>query len=335
MIALAVQHAAPIDVVTVTEDRAHVQRRASLDLGAGITRLRIDDVAPVIADKTLRVRASSNDVAVGEAKVVRRQVAAEPAEAHAALVRELEERVRASEVGVASLKRMQAAITLLHEAQRRVLEELAEDAARGMSEASGERAARAFEERERAAYVEALEAQHAQRELDKTIARLRSRLAQAGHKTMRVVASIEMTLSCSAAAKTDLVVEYLVPGACWRPEHTATLGKDGNLNVATDACVWQNTGEDCEHLGTDNVWDRSRRTNGAIEPHRMSDSGCRRRRVARHHHGAHSQSVQFGDERCGVCPGRVAEGDEPCQLYRGGRFDRNRQHSETFSLEFI
>jgi len=39
-----------------------------------------------------------------------------------------------------------------------------------------------------------------------------------------------------------LVVEYLVPGACWRPQHTATLAE--RLTVTTDACVWQNTGED-------------------------------------------------------------------------------------------
>jgi hypothetical protein len=235
----------PIDTVTVTEDRAHVQRRTSVELAAGITRVRIGDVAPVIADKTLRVRASEG-VAVGEARVVRRTVATEPAEAHVALLREHEERMRASELGAANVTRLQAAIALLQEAARRVLEELAEDAARGMltDAAAAQRAAGAFEERERAAYTELLEAVRSQRELEKTIERLRSRLAQSGHTTVRVVACIEMTLSASAAKKTELVVEYLVPGACWRPQHTATLAKDGALVVATDACVWQNTRED-------------------------------------------------------------------------------------------
>ncbi len=241
---------APIDAVTVTEDRAHVQRRVSVDLPAGITRARIDDVAPVIADKTLRVRASGG-VAVGEARVVRRKVATEPAEAHATLVRELEERTKARDVSYASWKRTQAAIALLHDAQRRVLEELAEDAARGTLLAqgqdaeAGERAVRAFEERERAAYTESLDVQRELRDIDKTIERLRTRLAQSGHTTTRVIASIEMTLSsASAQTKSELVVEYLVPGACWRPQHTATLEPDGALTVSTDACVWQNTGED-------------------------------------------------------------------------------------------
>jgi hypothetical protein len=32
-----------------------------------------------------------------------------------------------------------------------------------------------------------------------------------------------------------------------------------------------------------------------VKSHRVSHDGCRRRRVAGHHHGAHAQSVQFGE----------------------------------------
>jgi hypothetical protein len=234
---------APIDSVTVTEDRAHVHRVASIDLPAGITRVRIEDVAPVIADKTLRVRASGAQA--GDARVVRRKVATEPARVHAELVRELEEKRRARELGASNVKRLQTAIVLIQEAQRRVAEELAEDAARGSltDVAEAKRAAGAFEQREQAAYAEALAAQRAQRDLEQAIARLEARLTQSGHTETRVVAAIELTLRASAATKTDLVVEYIVPGACWRPAHTATL-RGGALAVTTDGCVWQNTGED-------------------------------------------------------------------------------------------
>ena len=44
---------APVVEVTVLEDRAHVVRRGQLELGAGVTRLKIAGVAPVLADKTL------------------------------------------------------------------------------------------------------------------------------------------------------------------------------------------------------------------------------------------------------------------------------------------
>ncbi len=233
-----------IDTVTVTEDRAHVKRTRSIDVAAGVTKVRIEDVAPVIADKTLRARASGG-VAVGEARVVRRVVTTEPAEAHADLVKELEAKTREVESAQTNIRRFQASIALLYEAQKRVLEELAEDAARGTlgDASSSQRSAGAFEERERAAYAEILAAHKTKRDLDQHVARLRARLARAGHKDKRVVAAIELVLSAPAACRCDLVVEYIVPGACWRPQHTATLDAK-NLSITTDACIWQNTGED-------------------------------------------------------------------------------------------
>jgi len=243
---------APIDAVTVTEDRAHVKRCGVVEVAPGVTRVRIEDVAPVIADKTLRVRASGG-VSVGEARVVRRTVSTEPAAAHAPLVRELEECVRRGELGAARVARLETAITLLDEAQYRVMEELADDAARGSSPGDGSlatRAVRAFDEREAATYADVLAARREQREIEETLGRLRARATQVGHKATRVVASIEMTLvsTASETVKSELVVEYLVPGACWRPQHTATLRKDGALSVTTDACVWQNTGEAWESV---------------------------------------------------------------------------------------
>ena len=57
----------------------------------------------------------------------------------------------------------------------------------------------------------------------------------------------------------------------------------------------QDAGEDRELLGMDGVGDRPGRADGAIESHRLRDDGCRRRRIARHHHGADAQAVQFAD----------------------------------------
>ena len=55
----------------------------------------------------------------------------------------------------------------------------------------------------------------------------------------------------------------------------------------------QHAGEDRELLGMDAVGDRPGRTDRAVEPHRARHDGGGRRRVARHHHGAHAQAVQF------------------------------------------
>ena len=57
----------------------------------------------------------------------------------------------------------------------------------------------------------------------------------------------------------------------------------------------QDAGEDRELLRVDGVGDRAGRADGAIKSHRLRDDGCRRRRVARHHHGADAQAVQFAD----------------------------------------
>jgi uncharacterized protein (TIGR02231 family) len=106
------------------------------------------------------------------------------------------------------------------------------------------RALSAFDGRERAAYADLAAAEIARREADQTLARLQARLARTGHRAERVVAAVELTLFCDEPRNAEVVVEYLVPGACWRPHHTAALGDDGTLEIRTDACVWQNTGED-------------------------------------------------------------------------------------------
>jgi uncharacterized protein (TIGR02231 family) len=233
----------PIDAVTVTEDRAHVQRRATIDLPAGLTRAVIEDVAPVIADKTLRIRA---DGVKAEARVVRRKVTTQPVEAHAALVKELEKRTRDVEECNARVRSQKVAVALADEADKRVLTEIAEDAARGLftDTAGAQRSIQAIEEHERTALADLHAAEVALREAERTLARLRRRLAETGHTTERVIADLELTLAADTTRKSEIVVEYLVPGACWRPHHTATLAKDGTLTITTDACLWQNTGEE-------------------------------------------------------------------------------------------
>lgn len=60
-----------------------------------------------------------------------------------------------------------------------------------------------------------------------------------------------------------------------------------------------------------------------------------RRRIPRHHHGAHAQRVQLGDEQRGIIPRRVAQGDEPDQLHRRRRSGGDRQHAEALVLKLL
>ena len=80
---------------------------------------------------------------------------------------------------------------------------------------------------------------------------------------------------------------------------------------------------------------RSRRTDGAVQTHRVSHDGGRRRCVAGQHYGAHAQPVQFGDQRCRIGARWVAERDEPGQLHRRWQPSRNREHAESLSLQLV
>jgi hypothetical protein len=85
----------------------------------------------------------------------------------------------------------------------------------------------------------------------------------------------------------------------------------------------------------DGVGDRPGRTDSSVEPHCFRHDGRSRRRIARHHHGAHAQSVQFADERRRVWARRIAESDESCELHGRRGPGGDRQHSEALCFEFV
>jgi uncharacterized protein (TIGR02231 family) len=60
-------------------------------------------------------------------------------------------------------------------------------------------------------------------------------------------ATIVLKVELEASQELEIEIDYIVPGACWRPYYTAELD-DGeqSLQFRTDACVWQRTGEDWE-----------------------------------------------------------------------------------------
>jgi hypothetical protein len=92
-------------------------------------------------------------------------------------------------------------------------------------------------------------------------ARVRDRRAGAAHLAparphvrdrpgqRRGAAEVIVEVWAAAAGHYTVQVDYIVPGACWRPYHRAQLvelvqGKDPVLHFASEGCVWQNTGED-------------------------------------------------------------------------------------------
>ena len=59
----------------------------------------------------------------------------------------------------------------------------------------------------------------------------------------RCDASILADIRTEESGRYSLEIEYIVPGACWRPRHRAFMNGD-TVRFESDSCVWQNTGED-------------------------------------------------------------------------------------------
>jgi uncharacterized protein (TIGR02231 family) len=246
--------ALPVVAVLLSEDRAHVERRGSVRLAAGRTLVRIEPVAPVLADKSLTValgRGGAAAVRVGSVRVERRRVVDpgdRPADV-AALERELVETERTLARLDAGRAALEAEIAALDALSDRTLAEVAEEAAAGRAEPDRWRAQlRAVAEARADADGRRLEIGRRAADTAKLVADLDRKLDEAGNVGTRMTAAIVVELTADADVEVELRVDYLVPGACWRPWHTAELcdegGGRGRVRLRSDACVWQSTGEE-------------------------------------------------------------------------------------------
>lgn len=253
----------PVVLVTLLEDRAHVVRRGSLTLAGDGERVRVERIAPVASDKTLAVSViEGSGVTVVDSRIRRRAVVrlrddvASPAELHAE--REALERERdALTVQLAALRSERdlsaREAAALDRATTLALAELSEDVAWG-TEVEATWGARLDElaRAQGALGVRQVELDLEIGRLDLVLARLSLRIEALDGPADEERADLEIDLRGPAGAQVSLRVDYAVPGACWRPCHTARLiqpaapaaGAATEVEIDTDASVWQNTGED-------------------------------------------------------------------------------------------
>ena len=272
---------APVVRVTLLEDRGHVVRRGRMALAAASERVRVPGLAPVASDKTLAVRVLEGDgVVVADARIRRRAVvrlldggedateangdaAAASLEAERA---ELDRRrlALAAELDQARSHRdlLVQQLASLGQVAELSLADLAQDVAWGA--AVGEDWAGRLDQLAAEEQAVADQVAEIERSLDCTAAELRRldvRIAQLSSPADRETAELEVDLRGPAGAPVELEIEYVVPGACWRPQHTARLLEGAGADPAgadspararvlwsTDACVWQNTGEDWDRV---------------------------------------------------------------------------------------
>ncbi len=240
---------APVVEATLMEDRAHVIRRGRQPLPSGTTSLWIRSASPAIVEKTLAVSVRGGQASVINTVVTRR---------HIHLDTDKPEQLRVIDDALVNLKRDEARLgaelertrsdgILVREAQGLTVKELVEDCAWNTGLEGKEEDIHRFTETEMTLIEQAVALEEQISDLAKKRRDLEARRRAAQDAGSNEVSDIEVKLSADAPNEIELQIEYVVPGACWRPQHTAQLVEDkieGNqVLFATDACVWQNTGE--------------------------------------------------------------------------------------------
>ncbi len=249
---------APVVEVTLLEDRAHVVRRGTAQLAAGVHRLRIEEVAPVLADKTLCgaiavVGMADDDDAspqVSDLRLRRRQVARsqERTEKTQDLQQQRDElQVQIDQVAH-QVDRDRRRLKAVEKVEQAICDELAVDVAWGRSDherwqASLEQCAGEL----RSCREAVIRKSHELERLKQENSRLEQRMREASQLRDEIRADLDVEVVVASSGTYELRIDYIVPGACWRPQHRAELVEDTNgtrLDFTSEGCVWQATGED-------------------------------------------------------------------------------------------
>lgn len=238
----------PVDEVTLMEDRARVVRRGAVTLSAGRHRLVVRGVAPVLSDKTLIAR--STTARVDDASVARRRL--HRPEDRADAVRALEARVDEQARAVRELRERALAaresLGLLSQAADQTVDEILVDAAWSRADVeTWKRRLGAVSELEARLRAERLAAERALEDAERELRTLQARRDAEARPSDDLVASVTIAVEVEAGGEHALELEYVVPNACWRPRHRATLD-DGRLRLESEGCVWQRTGEDWDDV---------------------------------------------------------------------------------------
>ncbi|MCC6622905.1 MAG: DUF4139 domain-containing protein [Deltaproteobacteria bacterium] len=238
---------APVARVTVLEDRAQVTRSGRVRLGAGSHRLRVEGASPVIADRTLVAR-GSDGVRVDETRVVRQWRIG--AEARPPDARAIVEEYRKQMAVMVEARALHELLVADEEASDQAIETVLAAINRELpfAEAYAPRWAEDLE-RVMADARAALEATHdSQARLDELRARLATVIARAttGWRIdYDLVSELVLDVTVASAGEHELTIEYVLPCAAWRPIHRGALDVAGKrLQLASEAAVWQATGED-------------------------------------------------------------------------------------------
>jgi len=229
---------APIAQVTLLEDRALVRRLAELDLPQGVSRWRLRKVPLILVDKTLCAQIEGAGRLI-HLTLDRRQPPPVPPLPPAPDPDDQVSQRRRKELAEKQtlLERELSSVSAL---QQELLQDMSQQVAWGNC------CAEDWEQRirELADWKEELLKQRHDLVIQSEALVVPPRpWTPVDLDEPDVVAEVVLELEAAQAGRASLCLEYVVPCACWRPYHRAVL--DGNeLEFFSEACCWQNTGED-------------------------------------------------------------------------------------------
>ncbi len=232
----------PVRRVLLLEDRANVRRSGRLHLTRGYHHLRIDGASPILADKTLQAQILEGQATVLEIKVVRRP---RPKNQRPG---PLWDKIRAQRDLLASHERKVSGLALdlagHQELLRHWAREVSQDAAQGRGDLHGWQADWT-ELCQRLTHISEVHARaKAERqEQQETLEHLHRQLQAAQSPADEIECEIHLQLTSDSDQELHIAIDYCLPNACWRPCHVAEWN-GSNLRFRSQACLWQNTGED-------------------------------------------------------------------------------------------
>jgi uncharacterized protein (TIGR02231 family) len=262
---------APIAGVTLLEDRAQVRRVGTAHLTAGLWHLRVQAVAPVLSDKSLRAEfcqeyptARIDDVRVRRQRLVK--AADRPAMTQMLLEEWRSLRQTFDDLGE-DRQHLETSFSEIEEILTKTVQELPIDAVWGQLDPKTWREQLQSLFKQLRDYRHDLLKHHDQQAfIAQQLNDLAVRIQSAQRPDSFFTADLEADLMIATAGEYAIAFEYVVPNALWRPWHQAHLQQSEpvSLNFRVDGCVWQRTGEDWQDV--DLIFSTARSSLGTEPP---------------------------------------------------------------------
>ncbi len=264
-----------ITEVTIFEDRAHIRRAGAIKLKNENSSFVVENVSPILVNKTLNAKLTNSK----NSKIVNVYVK----RSYKILSEDKPEKIREYEELLADInsdiekikneeKYIDAALVELNSIFENYLNELGEDIAWGLNHAGLDEYLEKLIKNKDGYHKTNLENFRELRKKIKKAKKIRDALANLYSPSVIRRADIIINIISEIAESTEIEIEYVVPGACWRPAYLAQL-KEGNsnneLSFECGGSVWQNTGEDWENV--DIKFSTERPSLGTEPPRLISD----------------------------------------------------------------